>query len=239
MKYENAPQWMKEVLKRGYKPAKIHTDFKDSLFGHINANSGDVIKVGSKRLYVLEGLPGAGKTSMVEMLSRHDSSICAIPQILPEEPAFDQAMSQEFFMQSDQLKTRRFLTSKNNVCLSDRYYASTLAFHWAYDKIHGTNSYAKVFKWYRSASKQGKLVSPYAVFYIDVPIDMSLARKGRTASKSTDDLWLNTDFLQYFGSYYDYFYVQIEPETRLIKIFGLKALEDIQDEIKQRIDHEG
>lgn len=239
MKHENVPQWMKEVLERGYKPARIHNDLGDSLFGYIDANTNNLIRVLTKRLYVLEGLPGAGKTSTVELLSSADDSLEAIPQILPEEPTFDQDMSQDFFMRSDQLKTQRFVGSGSSVCLSDRYYASTLAFSWAYDKMHGTKTHSKALKWYKLARKQGKLVSPYAVFYINVPVDVSLVRKGRVASKRTEDLWLNTDFLKYFGKYYDYFYRKVEPQTRLIKISGLKALEDIQAEIKKRIDREG
>lgn len=238
MQHTNVPQWMKEVLERGYKPAKIYTDLQGALFGYVDARGNELVKVDRKRLYVLEGLPGAGKTSTVNALAAHNTLINTIPQILPDEPNFDQDMTQEFFLRSDELKTERFLAATSDTSVADRYYASTLAFYWAYDKVHNTNSYDTVFCWYTFAKKHGKLVTPYAVFYIDVTPDISLARKGRTASESTEDLWLNIEFLKYFRSYYDYFYTHVEPGTRLVKLSGLNLLEDIQDEIKGRISHE-
>jgi thymidylate kinase len=235
MKDEHTPQWLQEVLKRGFKVDCIHHDFDNSFFGYIDQKSKQIVKVPNRKLYVLEGLPGAGKTSIVENLSITKKEIEVIPQILPHEPTFDQAMSQAFYLQSEELKTQRYNSSDRLICVSDRYYVSTLGFYWAYDKIHHTNTYAKVLEWYRAAIKQHEIIRPYTVFHIKMPIPLSLERKGRVLSTDYANLWLNASFLEYFNQYYEYFYREIEPQTTVIEISGLKSLQTVQESILEII----
>jgi len=49
-----APQWLKEVLKRGYKPKKIHRNFENGMFGYIKRFSSHSYLIPDKLIFVLE-----------------------------------------------------------------------------------------------------------------------------------------------------------------------------------------
>lgn len=227
---DHTPQWLKEVLKRGFKPSKIYHDFDNVLFGYIDPQSERLVKVPNIKLFALEGLPGAGKTSIINHFKAYEA-IKTVPQILPHEPTFDQSMKQLFYLNSEELKTTECLSQSSPVCLLDRYYVSTLAFYWAYDQIHATKTYAQAFTWYEHALKAHKIVKPFTIFYISVPIPLSFKRKERVASKGYDNLWLNTEFLGLLSQYYDYFYREIEPQTHVVRLAGTEPLQTLIDEI--------
>ncbi len=234
MTNSNIPQWLKEVLNRGFKPKKIYHDFDKYLFSYINLLNTKLINIPNTKIFVLEGLPGSGKTSIWNYF-RRDKKILTVKQILPAEPKFDQSMNQSFYFKSDELKTEKCLNSNKQFCLLDRYYVSTLAFYWAYDKIHKTKTYKITFDWYKKSLQNRKLIKPFFVFYINTPLTMSLKRKKRIANIKYDILWLNKKFLRYFNNYYNYFYQNIEPQTKVIKLLGDKSLDVLIKNIKLKI----
>lgn len=231
---DNIPQWLKEVLNRGFKPKKIYHNLDKYLFGYIDPLSTKLIKIPNTKIFTLEGLPGSGKTSTWNHFKK-DKKILRIRQILPVEPKFDQAMRQSFYFRSDELKTKKCLKSNKQICLLDRYYVSTLAFYWAYDKIHKTKTYKIVFDWYKKSLQKRKLFKPFFVCYINTSLNTSLKRKNRIASIKYDNLWLNKRFLRYFNNYYNYFYKNIEPQTKIIKLSGDKLLHVLIENIKLKI----
>ena len=196
MEDKYTPQWLKEVLIRGYKPAKIYHDFDDSLFSYIDPDSVHRHKVPASKSFVLEGLPGAGKTTLLERFKKY-KTIQTIQQILPSEPVNDQAMDASFYINSEQLKANEIANSPREFCLLDRYYVSTLAFYWAYDKINKTNTYDNVFNWYKHAVSSHTIWPPFAVFYIIVSPNLSIKRKDRVRIGTTENLWENQIFLKY------------------------------------------
>ena len=179
----------------------------------------------------MEGIPGAGKTAILKHFGQ-DSNILNVDQILPAEPGFDQAMPISFYFRSDELKTTECLESKKSLCLLDRYYASTLAFYWAFDKLKRTAKYNQAIRWYFRSLDAGKIVKPFAVIYIDVPLALSFSRKGRQSEKNFNNLWMNEKFLGYFRKYYDLFYAEVEPQTKIVRLSGQQPLADIIKEIK-------
>lgn len=74
-------------------------------------------------------------------------------------------------------------------------------------------------------------MKPFTVFYIDVPIPLSLKRKERIASVSHDNLWLNTEFLELLSQFYDYFYEEIEPQTNVVRLSGTEPLHTLIDTV--------
>lgn len=232
---ENAPQWLKEALDRGYQPEKIYSDLDDTLFSYIPAGEGDIHQVPMSRIFVLEGLPGAGKTTLVQKISTRNSNICAVPQILPHEPESNQAESIDFYFRSDELKTKMTSEATAAISVLDRYYVSTLAFYWAFDKIRGTKLYDKVFTWYTTRIKSGRLIPPFVTFYIRVDPAVAISRKGRIAN-DPNNIWTDTSFLHYFDAYYHFFYQTIEPRTRVIYISENTDLDEISRLILGGID---
>lgn len=221
------PQWLREVLKRGFVPPKSHNLFAtDDMFSHIPVSGEKIQHIPDKRIYVLEGLPGSGKTSIANYFTVKEN-ILALSQILPIEPKFDQAMPVSFYVKSEELKTQKIKTTGEQAYLLDRYYVSTMAFYWACDKLRGTREYPEVFSWYKRSVEKGKILKPFRTFLIQIPVDESLKRKNRQPSNNLKNLWLNKRFLAHVNNYYDYFYQVIEPHSTLVTIDGLLPLKQI------------
>lgn len=234
MSNNDAPQWLREVLRRGFIPRKIYHDFDDSLYGYIEANSRNII-VFDKKLYILEGLPGAGKTSLVQLLTRGKKYIGRLPQIMPNEPFYDQAMSQNFYFRSEELKTKTVVRSVKKDFVLDRYYPSTLAFYWAYDRVNKTTTYQRALRWYYLALAEKKIIKPWIVFNIDIPICVSIQRKGRVPVANSSNMWLNVKFLSRFRQYYKEVYPDLEPQTRIITLSGRQPLKSLAREINKHL----
>lgn len=156
------PQWLKEVISRGFKPSCTYEVIGDSMFAFISSQSNSIIHFPDRKLLVLEGIPGSGKTTILR--SMKNSNLEKVKQILPSEPIFDQDMNQKFYFNSDILKTRKFFETNKHVCIMDRYYSSTLAFYWAYDKLFKTNKYKIAYNWYQRSVKNFSLVKPFWYF---------------------------------------------------------------------------
>lgn len=234
MKEKHTPDWLQEILDHGFSPKEIHDDFKESFFGHIEADSDAIVKMPKAKMYVLEGLPGAGKTTMLHEFAKN-KNIATVPQILPFEPHAGQTVGHDFYQRSDLLKTDRWRKTKHSHLVLDRYYLSTLAFTWAYDKMHDTASYPSMFRWYKEALSNHLLIRPYKVFYIEVPLRLSLIRKERKPDLGSGDIWSNSEFLENFDRYYHYFYKEVEPGTKVVKLSGELPFDDLYETVKQEI----
>lgn len=227
---DKMPQWLKEIMERGFKPDKIYT-LPEGLFSYVRAGE-DVIKTQPlKYIFTLEGLPGSGKTSLLNLCSKF--SLECVNQILPEEPKEEKPI--EYFFNSDELKTKQVNDSKHNVALLDRYYVSTLAYYWATDKLNNTDNYSKAFAWYQTSINSGKLTKPFTVFLIKTPLDKSYVRKNRAVDLMSRNVWLNPDFLNLCEEYNEYFYKDVEPHTNVIRIDGTLDLQDIYGTVTKHL----
>lgn len=95
----DTPKWLKEVLDRGYAPERIYNDFNSCLFGFIDQKGIKPYSVKSKA-FVLEGLPGGGKTTLLNRLKRLNK-YCLVEQILPHEPIDSIKQSDDFYFKSE------------------------------------------------------------------------------------------------------------------------------------------
>jgi thymidylate kinase len=154
---------------------------------------------GKPYVIALEGLPGAGKTSLKNALFEGHILVERIDQILPSDPQDDTILSLGDIVRSDYLKTRQIIASHSEIIILDRYYHSTLAYQYAYDKLRGTQTFMPLKEEYRRALDEGCLVRPDVTFYINVPLEDSYKRKGRQRG---DDLWVDPHFLEYTHEYY-------------------------------------
>ncbi|MDR1032416.1 MAG: hypothetical protein LBL84_00170 [Candidatus Nomurabacteria bacterium] len=228
------PAWLKEVLKRGYKPSKTYLGLDDSLLSFVRNGGSTIHKIPAHRIYVLEGLPGSGKSTTIQTL-KNSYGLQTIDQILPHEPKNDQSMSPEFYFKSDELKTTRAIDNGYSPTIIDRYYVSTLAFYWASDRVFGTNNYKTVFSWYEDAMRHGKLLMPFSTFYIDIDVALSSHHKKRVLTRSSTDAWTNSAFVASLKKYYEYFFSQIEPRSKVIRVSSTSSLKDIEKSVIREI----
>lgn len=185
-----------------------------------------------KLLVVLEGTPGGGKTTLMEHF-RDLPQFEGINQILPDNDPTDETVTLEKILQSDHLKTQAYLKSSKDIVILDRYYQSTLSYHWAADRTFNESRFQAVKMWANDSLKGGTLIVPDYTFYIDVPFDLSLKRKKRTATTDFSDPWTNKEFLHSMREYYLNLF-QSTTEN-VIFIDGQKSFDDIEAEIRNTI----
>lgn len=226
------PQQLKEILKRGFDQTSEKDFFCEAMFSYIKRDRSQIIPYQNKKFIVLEGLPGGGKTTLLGELK--DTDIYTIDQILPFRPD-DSKLTVSYIKKSDFLKTSRFLDSNESNVLTDRYYVSTLAYHWSYDKVFHANTYKNIYKWYKKSLKDGFLIKPFLTFLIVVSPSLSLERKNRINDLNSDNPWVRKDFLDFLNAYYKFFYAEIESKTRVIIIDGTLSLLKIKNIIKNEI----
>lgn len=154
----------------------------------------------SKPLVIaLEGLPGSGKTTLKNTLFIEQEGVERIDQILPDDPQDDTLMTLDDIIKSDYLKTQKILETQSTFVLLDRYYQSTLAYQYAYDKLTNAQTYPQLKHTYDMALKTGNLVEPDKTFYINTPLEKSFERKGRSPG---DAFWEDPRFLKCIHEYY-------------------------------------
>jgi len=147
--------------------------------------------------FALEGLPGSGKTTIIDNLNCNRFNISIVEQIIDHDNNLDDPAG--YYFCSDLLKYKKaadFLKEGKKVVM-DRSYFSTLAYFYAFDEIFKTDNYNILIKKYNK--KSFKIAQ--SLIFIGVNINNSLVRKNR---KSTSDyIWCNKEFLLYMQDFYD------------------------------------
>ncbi|OGF26757.1 hypothetical protein A2303_05175 [Candidatus Falkowbacteria bacterium RIFOXYB2_FULL_47_14] len=190
------------------------------------------MNINVKKIFVLEGLPGTGKTTIIKYFKKEDD-FCAVNEVLPRDPGYDSPPNRDYFTHSDILKTEKIKNSRAQYCLLDRYFISTLAFNWALDKTYKTREYERVFAWYEDGIKRGRLLIPTLTFIIELSGERSFARKRREAAEDSDVPWHNRKFVEYFKEYYNIYFREVSPRERAVKIKGTETSENIINLIKK------
>ena len=178
-----------------------------------------------KRIVIaLEGIPGAGKTTIMERLRNDYGAIDGIDQILPRDLP-DETITLPKILESDQLKTLSINKSLAPIIVLDRYYQSTLAYHWAYDRVFGEREFSMVQDWKEKALETKTLTVPDYTFFIDVDPVLSTQRKNRELVNYGTKAWIRNDFLISMRQYY----VNLTNDTteNCILIDGRATIEDM------------
>lgn len=180
-------------------------------------------------LYIFEGLPGAGKTTLINELAI-ENNLPIVEQILKHNKYLNNPV--KYYSYNDFLKYKKVenLSMKNSIVIMDRGYLSTLAYNYAFDILFNTNHFKTLKKEYGKFNSYFNLEFIYIL--INVDLNTSLLRKGRTTK--SDYIWCNKVFLSsmsdfYRGEIYDF----VDPQK--IKIVNgqrpfeivLKEVEDI------------
>lgn len=187
-----------------------------------------------KILVALEGNPGGGKTSLMERL-RNKEFIDGVAQILPDNDPTDATVTLEKILKSDHLKTQAFRESNKRAIVLDRYYQSTLSYHWAADRVYNENRFASLRQWALKSLNEGTLIIPDLTFYIDVPFDLSLKRKERVSYDKNP--WTDRIFLEEMRKYYMNLFDSLNEN--IILIDGQKDIDMIELEIMNTILQQG
>lgn len=178
-------------------------------------------------LYVLEGLPGAGKTSTLNMVGKKDG-FSTVEQVIPHHLCSEEA--EEYYFYSDYLKYKKAIAAqKKTTVVMDRGYLSTLAYNYACDKLFKSNNYAKIKK--RFKQKGNIFFKPSIVLYIAVDVNESLSRKNRINKNSS--IWCNKDFLFYMNEFYEIKMPRLNKANKIIHIDGMRPRQQVFNDVKK------
>lgn len=135
-------------------------------------------------LVVLEGLPGAGKTTVLRHLNA--AGIATINELVLPEPA---VADENFFLENDRRKYD-VVTGDNTVM--DRNFISTLCFNTAHDSVFHTNRRTAINQSIIDMQTAGVVWQPDLYVWLRCSVSTSLERQ----SKTNDPIWSNAAFLQ-------------------------------------------
>ncbi len=183
------------------------------------------------KIIVLEGLPGTGKTTLVEHFSEC-SEVETIAEIISNEKewlATKKVEDQDFFWANDIEKFRRAHRS-NKIVLMDRGYVSTLAYNFAKKQLEKDAHYDYLLGRYYIDFVE-KSLQPTHYVYIDVSLQDSFARKERSFIKGNP--WYDPNYLNHIINYYQYFFEELEPNVHVTRVSPKNTLEDIKKDITE------
>lgn len=153
-----------------------------------------------KEIYFLEGLPGSGKSMLLEELKRKGSKI--IREVIDSKELSENhnKPDQAFFFRNDERKLEMAEKMSSTVII-DRSPLSTLLFNLAKFSIDKNLNPAQALEWYADKF-DGKFRnnSVYHFFFIDITPEISMKRRGARANKK--DPWNNLKSLKFIRDFY-------------------------------------
>ncbi len=173
---------------------------------------------------VLEGLPGAGKTSLCNDLSK----ALNCPHVKEWSAWTEQEWrayqwNEPFYLANDSMKEMLAQNCRSSWVVIDRHYASTLAYAFALSVAFpdkellprhlADEKYSDVLSWYERKMEQGSLRKPDLVLLLDISTEVSHKRKPPENHK--DPVWREPQALEAMRRYYRDFYSEIETSTQL------------------------
>ena len=151
-------------------------------------------------IYIFEGLPGSGKTSICKHLASHGFK--TVPEIIYNK---NQIKNQFYFLKSEELKMARALklNTRGHKVVMDRSFVSVLAFNYARDKLFGYKSYPKALERMGAFALNEGLKNKLFFIYMQSPVSVAFDRKRRKRKLNFIErkFWLNENFLSEMEKY--------------------------------------
>ena len=153
-----------------------------------------------KRIFFVEGLPGAGKTSLLSALS---TKYQVISEVLDKNQLSEKhnKTEQDFFLLNDERKLSKG-EQTTSTCFIDRGPLSTLFFNIAKFSLDIDHPISTVLSWYENKIRPiiFNPASPFRLIYLDIEPKESLTRKQSEEIKN--DPWRNLQSLYQIRSLY-------------------------------------
>ncbi len=177
---------------------------------------------------VLEGLPGAGKTSILNSL-RRQKDICVLQQF--ETTINSEINNQQQYRNNDLFKSKRAQNTANRICVLDRDFISTLAFDYAKTKMGRPIDYSPSLTQYKEMFGT-ELILADIYIYLRLTPELSIARK----KMNRDSVWSNPEFLTYLKEFYDDYFDYLKHIAFVVEIDTAKGpLEKSIEHVKRII----
>jgi thymidylate kinase len=196
------------------------------------------------KLIVIEGLPCAGKTTLVHKIKENlDYEVVPeISELLSEDEFFPGNGTNlkeiieiaEWFMNKERERTQiaKRLLFNHNVVM-DRSYVTSIAYNCAYERYTGIVSAEMLNKKIYEEVHKGNILLPTAFVYLKItPDTMKERRKRKVYRKSAElpDFWMEKRFIDTFISTYESYFSTINVPVKLID--GEKSEDSVYEECR-------
>ena len=148
-------------------------------------------------LTVVEGLPGAGKSTVISKLNS-EPNVNVIREVIDPEPN-DAGL--EFFLENDRKKYGEI--DPNSANFMDRNFASTLCYSYCSDRLFGTDNHSRVRDAVEEGLEDGTLWHPDMYVQLTCQVATSMRRQKQTNRGH----WIDERFVRetedFYGAYFE------------------------------------
>jgi thymidylate kinase len=185
-----------------------------------------------KKIFVIEGLPASGKTTVADLL-RDRFNFEKVNESLGhlDESAISDSQEKIF----EETKEKYYLAQrsrKNSVI--DRGYPSMLAWDYVAEKSKLARNFKEKKKWVATALKEHKLYEPDYYIYLNQTPEFSLINRPRKTI--IEDVWSGSEGMKHCSDFYKLFF---KNKKNVIYITSghdkVNLLEKVEDELKKII----
>lgn len=197
----------------------------------------------NKKMIVLEGISGAGKSTNIKMLTNNEKNIDGINIKMSElmenveKKNYIDYTNTKYFLLLEKLKTILYEDSKKEYVLFERYYLSSLAHAYAISIINNDkNIYKSVINWYNDSIGKD-IIKPDAYIFLDIPIEKAIDRINKRNESIVNNIWIEKRYMQLCEEYKISFIQEFEKDVKVYKVDASKEInrvyKDILEIIKQ------
>ena len=173
---------------------------------------------------VFEGLPGAGKSTLARVVADHFGCPLIEEWAVFTEPRWKSfSLVKDHYQANDELKDYLAHMFSGPVVL-DRHYLGALA----YARNQSEQEYRKALRWYREAQKEERLHPADLVVLLEIDGGLSLQRQPRAGAH---EAYSGEQNLQRIKKYYEEFFREVEPATRVEKVDAIRPLDEVKSEV--------
>lgn len=195
----------------------------------------------NKKMIVLEGISGAGKSTNIKMLTNNEKNIDGINIKMSElmenieKTNYIDYTNTKYFLLLENLKTILYEDSKKEYVLFERYYLSSLAHAYAISIINNDkNIYKSVIKWYNNSIGKN-IIKPDAYIFLDIPIEKAIDRINRRSESVVNNIWIEKRYMQLCEEYKIRFIQEFEKDVKVYKVDASKEINKVYKNILEII----
>lgn len=156
-------------------------------------------------IIAFEGMPGSGKTTMINKLFKKDLFKNSIVFSELYIGRIDNLSGSKSYLDSeiDRFSKICDFKKKYDTIILDRTFLSTLAYSYARSKTNrNMDEYRDVFRYFKNIDKKHKLLRPTHLIYLDVTVSESIRRRKKFSKIEEYNNWFDPEFLKHMSEFY-------------------------------------
>ena len=160
-----------------------------------------------KRIIAIEGMPGAGKTTLISNIMKNGflGNSVFLPQLEIKNYLGDDIKASKLYLDAEKDKNdsvKKLLKNNNNVLL-DRTFITTLAYCYARSCVKkDPEQYKQLNEYFRLLFRNDYFIRPDIIICLDISISESISRRIDFINTKGCCYWFDPIFLGYFRNFY-------------------------------------